>query len=273
MEDNNISECPRCGGSGKCIECGGAGFTTCASCGGTGEVKSVKCSECSGKGKIECSPDCEVCSGKGVLEFQPRIIKSSEKQEDRQVYVAFIPKKPVVSLSLIALSFLLTLMSGMLFGSGNKFFEFGVFYSPWFLEGQLWRIITAMFLHGSPLHLLFNMYCLYILGPTLEQILGRIKFLSLYFVSGVTGFVVSMIFMPDAFSVGASGALFGVMTAYFALYLRFRLFDRVIINQLLFWVAVNFAFGLFVPNINMWAHLGGGIAGFLYIYTIRLLRR
>ena len=75
-----------------------------------------------------------------------------------------------------------------------------------------------------------------------------------------------MIAMPDIPSVGASGALFGIFAAYFALHAKFHCFPKRMINNLYFWLGINIALGLAMPRINMSAHIGGFLSGFLYVY-------
>jgi membrane associated rhomboid family serine protease len=129
-----------------------------------------------------------------------------------------------------------------------------------------WRMITAMFVHSpwsaqNPtgiLHILLNMYTLFVLGPALERMLGRGRFLTLYLVAGFGGSVaVALLASPLSFVVGASGALFGLMGAYFII--NRHLGGNSI--QIVVLVVINLAFGFFVSGISWQAHVGGLVAG------------
>ena len=264
MDDNKIT-CPRCEGSGLCIECEGKGFIPCPDC---NENISPSCKKCSGTGKIFCSPKCEVCDGKGYIDYSTTSYGGGElpKHREESVVVSIIPQRPVATFVLLVLSVLCTLCSGILFGEGNLLWYLGVFIPVLAKDGEWWRFITSMFLHGNFWHLAFNMYFLYCVGPIIEQLMGTKKYLMLYFISGILGSVLSMILMPKVASVGASGALFGLFASYFALHARFRCFPEKVMKNLYFWLGVNILFGVFMPSINMWAHVGGFISGFLFIY-------
>jgi membrane associated rhomboid family serine protease len=131
-----------------------------------------------------------------------------------------------------------------------------------------WRMITSIFTHGGILHLLLNMYTLFIFGSGLERLLGRWRYLALYLISGLGGSVaVVLLGDPLGAVVGASGAIFGLMGAYFII--NRHLGGSSV--QLLILVGINLAYGFFVPGISWQAHVGGLIAGglvaFVYVRT------
>lgn len=139
-------------------------------------------------------------------------------------------------------------------------------------QGQLWRLATPLFLHGGLLHLLLNAYALYLMGRMLENILGRAAYLAIFTVSGVTSIGASYL-GNDALSVGASGAIFGLLGAGVVFGLRHRdeiprAFQRYYGAGLLPWVALNLVLGFTLPNIDNYAHLGGLVSG---IVLARLL--
>jgi membrane associated rhomboid family serine protease len=126
--------------------------------------------------------------------------------------------------------------------------------------GEWWRLITAAFLHAGLLHILFNMYALYLLGPAVERVLGTGRFLILYLVAALGGSAASYAFSaPATLSVGASGAIFGLMGALLVVGRRFRR-D---VTEVLVLLGVNLAIGFFLPSIDWRAHLGGAVAGAL----------
>ena len=128
------------------------------------------------------------------------------------------------------------------------------------LQGEIWRLVTANYLHGGLLHLLFNCFALSSLGPLIEEAFGARKFFLIYTVCGVCAFAASTLFSQSQ-SVGASGSLFGLMGFGIA-YGRFRggAAGRAVADHLMRWVVYG-ALMLFMPGIDNAAHLGGLIAG------------
>ncbi len=124
--------------------------------------------------------------------------------------------------------------------------------------GEWWRLFTSAFLHGSFIHIAFNMYVLFFLGPTLERILGHTRFIVLYLLAALGGSVASYWFSDlQSVSVGASGAIFGLMGALIVTGRRLR-YD---ITQVLFLLVVNVAIGFFSPGVDWRAHFGGLFVG------------
>ena len=144
-------------------------------------------------------------------------------------------------------------------GSVNEAaFDFGLHPPAVALNGEVWRLITAGFLHASFLHLLFNMYVLWLLGSELEAILGHLKFTSLYLVALLGGSTASYWYSdPASFSVGASGAVFGLMGAFLVVGSRLR----QDVSQIVVLIAINIGIGFVVPGIDWRAHLGGLVSG------------
>lgn len=126
-------------------------------------------------------------------------------------------------------------------------------------SGQWYRLITAAFLHGGILHLLFNMYALYILGPELERLLGSKQFSALYFLSALGGSTLGLWFSdPRSNSIGASGAIFGLLTATIVIGRHMR----ADVSQLVVLLVINAALG-FTGGVDWRAHLGGALTGAL----------
>jgi membrane associated rhomboid family serine protease len=137
-------------------------------------------------------------------------------------------------------------------------------------EGEWWRLITASFLHASLLHLGFNMLGLWWFGAPVEAVLGRARFLLLYVVSGLAGSAGALIASPHGVTVGASGALFGLLGAAVVLE-RFGLF--VFGGSAVAIIVINLAFTLLVPGVSIGGHLGGLIGGALGAYALLRLGR
>jgi membrane associated rhomboid family serine protease len=131
-------------------------------------------------------------------------------------------------------------------------------FAPSVANGKWWLLITAGFLHGSIIHLLFNVYILWVLGSQLESIVGKAKFIIIYFVSLLGGSLASYLFSPfGTYSIGASGAIFGLMGAMLVVG-RKRNLD---ISQITTLVVINVVIGFVISGIDWRAHLGGLAAG------------
>ncbi|MEV6480565.1 rhomboid family intramembrane serine protease [Streptomyces sp. NPDC051576] len=158
---------------------------------------------------------------------------------------------------------------------GDRFTErlelLGQAYVPLFgsvegiAEGQPYRLLTAMFLHASPIHIIFNMLSLWWIGGPLEAALGRARYLALYFVSGLAGSALTyLIAAPNQPSLGASGAIFGLFGATAVLMRRLRYDMRPVIALLV----INLIFTFGWANIAWQAHIGGLVAGVITGYAM-----
>ena len=183
-------------------------------------------------------------------------------------------KKFSWTLSIILINFVILVSIELLGGpTVYNLLKFGGQWGPLVANGEWYRIVTAMFVHAGWLHLLFNMYALYYLGVLVENIYGASKFLVVYFLSGVVGNLLSQIFYFSVPSVGASGAIFGLVglllsATYFRRDFPSTLRGGLVVSLIL--VAIfNIAYG-FIPgtNINNAAHLGGFATGLLLGYFI-----
>jgi membrane associated rhomboid family serine protease len=142
--------------------------------------------------------------------------------------------------------------------------DFGL-YGPFVAEGEWWRLLTSAFLHGSPIHLLFNMLMLWWFGGPLESMLGRGRFVGLYLVSALAGSAGALLLSPRALTVGASGAVFGILGAGLVLERR-----RVYVfgGGALAVVLFNLVFSFLVPNVSIGGHLGGLAGGVLAMLAL-----
>jgi len=128
-------------------------------------------------------------------------------------------------------------------------------------QGAWWRLITSVFLHTELLHILFNMYALWIFGPVLERFLGYARFLALYLTCGIAGSVVVLYFSPEGQgTLGASGAIFGLFGTAIIM-MRARGMD---VTSLLVLLGINLVITFTVPNISWQGHLGGLLAGLMF---------
>ncbi len=141
-----------------------------------------------------------------------------------------------------------------------------------FLHGELWRPLTAMFLHAGPGHLIGNALALYILGLPTEHAYGRGRFLGIYFAAGLSGAFLSMLADPGP-SVGASGAIFGLQAAAIVFFYRYRdlfyLRDKRVGFVLLIWAGYTLLSGFATPYVDNFAHLGGALCGAVLAMRLR----
>lgn len=149
---------------------------------------------------------------------------------------------------------------------GQTMEHFGANIGPYTLSGDWWRLVTYMFLHGGLMHIAFNMWCLWDLGTLCESLYGRWTFAAVYIITGIAAGVASIAWNPGVFSVGASGAIFGLAGALIAsFYLgEFSLPSVAIkgtLRSLVFFVGFNVLFGSMFPGIDNAAHFGGLVSG------------
>jgi rhomboid protease GluP len=127
---------------------------------------------------------------------------------------------------------------------------------------QPWRFVTAVFLHGSILHIGFNMYVLMDIGPMIEELYGSARYLFIYVATGIFGYVVSSFF--GVFSIGGSGALLGLIGVMLAVTMgRKTASMQMLRGQIIKWLIYLAVFGLIFPGIDNYAHAGGFVAGFI----------
>lgn len=144
--------------------------------------------------------------------------------------------------------------------------EVELMLSPFLIDqGEWWRLLTPILVHAGALHLFLNMYILFLYGPNVEQAFGTVRYVVMFLVSGFLGSAFSYAFPPDNPSVGASGAIFGVV-GVLVVYLYRRRSSHVMAHYLRgmgFFIVANLAFGFIFPGIDNFAHIGGLVGGAL----------
>ena len=199
---------------------------------------------------------------KGLELFLKITSDINKKNEDdaRMNEDVFKPKKPIITYVLIAINVIVFILSMF---NETVLYNYAVNRELIVNFGQYYRLLTGMFLHAGILHLLFNMYALYIIGMQLESFLGKWKYLTVYLLSGLGASMLS-IFFSNSFSVGASGAIFGLMGAllYFGYHYRVYL-DSVVKLQIIPLIVLNLILGFTLSGIDNWAHIGGLVSGVL----------
>ena len=176
----------------------------------------------------------------------------------------FSKKNPIITYSIIVVCVLIFLC--MFFKDSlvkaTTLVQFGDNYDLLTKNGEYYRLLTCIFLHASIIHLLLNMYSLYIIGPQIESFFGKIKYLFIYLFSGICGSILSIAFSHNTVSVGASGAIFGLLGSmlYFGYYYRAYL-GNVVKSQILPIIILNLGIGFIIPNIDSAGHIGGLLGG------------
>ena len=184
------------------------------------------------------------------------------KINQKQAEDLFAKKDPIITKILITINIVIFILQLVL--GWDVVANFGANYAPFVKSGKFYVLFTSMFIHGNLIHLLFNMYALYIIGPQVESFYGKIKYLAIYFGSGILGALLSDIFLQNSISVGASGAIFGLLSSivYFGYHYRAYL-DTVIRSQIMPLIIFNIFLGIVIPNIDTFCHIGGLIGGVL----------
>ncbi len=220
----------------------------------------VSCSSC---GRPIC-PDCMTSTPVGMR------CPECARQKTKVRTVATLTGQPQLTYALIAINviaYLAMVSSGAgLDGRGGTVFTNGALFGPAVDAGDWWRIVTAGFLHSGILHLAFNMYFLYFLGTLLEPAIGKLRFAIIYFVSLVGGSFGALLISPDAVTVGASGAVFGLMGAAI-LAMRARGIDPMQ-SGLGLTLLLNLGITFVIPGISVGGHVGGLVAGGIVGYLL-----
>ncbi len=229
----------------------------------------VSCSECG-------RPICEEC-----MTFAPVGIKCPDhagagaqrqgsQRTVRQARARAGGLEAPATVVLVAINVLVYLVTvaqgGGLSAPGGKVFEEGALVGVLVADGEWWRLVSAMFLHGSVIHLAFNMLALYWLGSVVEQSLGTSRFLLVYFASGLAGSAGALLMSGAlAITVGASGAIYGILGALLVLeYLSTGSFAGPAMGLIVLNLAITFA----IPNVSIGGHLGGLVGGVVSTFAL-----
>ena len=213
----------------------------------------VRCTRCE-------RPICPDCMNDAAVGFQcPDCVAQGNKtvRQARTTFGGRTTANPsAVTKVLLGLNigiFLLQLATGGAVTDDYKSFGYAIAFGD-----EYYRLITAAFLHAGILHIAFNMYCLFLVGPPLEATLGRARYLTLYLLAALGGSAASYVFSaPGVSGVGASGAIFGLFGAYLVVARRLNADTRSIATV----VGINLVLGFVIPNIDWRAHIGGLVVG------------
>ncbi|MBQ7501834.1 rhomboid family intramembrane serine protease [bacterium] len=270
INQHSEKTCPRCSGTGVCIECQGSGKITCISCQGKGSVgvssqgKPIPCRACGGKKTADCSPKCSSCNGTGVISraYQEEISRKYVKVSG-QGRILWAGKAIIITcIAVFLLQRLLPPPLNLIFNS---------WMAPYSLRsdpGAVWHLLTGALAHGGILHLICNLYCIFILTDELESLIGGKSFLSIFILGAASGGLLSAFFNFRS-GIGASGGIYALTAVYFLLNRRFNSGSRRAADgfffSLVFFLILGFSMQLagvgFLDNLG---HLGGLCFGLLW---------
>ena len=190
-------------------------------------------------------------------------INSTNERKNKKMEKIFSSKKPIITEIIITICVIMFFVSGMGFDL-NSLLYFGANSSLLVRSGEIFRLITYMFLHAGFIHIFLNMYSLYIVGTKVEDFFGKWKYIVIYLFSGISGGLLSIGLNQNVISVGASGAIFGLFGALIYFGYTYRGYVGAIVkSQIVPIVIYNLIIGFFIPGIDMWGHVGGLFAGML----------
>lgn len=215
---------------------------------------------------------CEWC-------VQHEAAKRGENDDNARQPVMAVPwvrRESSVGLTQIILGINVVIFAAMLYASdsisgdftADLIIHFGANVGVYTLNGQWWRLLTYMFLHGGYVHIAMNMWALWNIGHLCESLYGRWTYAAVYLITGVAGGLASVAWNPQVLSVGASGALFGIMGALIASFAlgEFSLSTvpiRSVLSSLVFWAGFSLFFGSLSPGIDNACHVGGLVSGLI----------
>lgn len=192
-------------------------------------------------------------------------INKKTEEENQKYENVFRPKKLVITYLLIAICVFMYVVTCLIDTDFNyALLLLGANNQSLVIHGQIWRLLTSAFLHGSLMHLFVNMYSLLIIGGQVESYMGKVRYLVIYILSALMGSLFSVLFLGNSISIGASGAIFGLAGSllYFGYHYRLYL-SNALTSQIIPVIVVNLLLGFFTTGIDNAAHIGGLIGGYL----------
>lgn len=186
--------------------------------------------------------------------------------------------QPLVTMGFIGINIIMYVITaylsfvyagGSIFNSDiNVLILLGAKVNELIVQGEYFRLISAMFLHGGLVHLMVNMYSLYAIGPMVERVYGKKKYIAIYFVAGICSSLFSYFFSASV-SIGASGAIFGLLGAVLIFAIKSKGRTGIgFIKSILSVIVINILIGITLPNIDNFAHMGGLFGGLLISFLV-----
>lgn len=203
------------------------------------------------------------------LEYFIKVTDNINKKNEKRNKIAekiFSYKQPIVTYIIIAICIILFILMELSGGSTNSqvLLKYGANLDVLVKNGEYYRLFTCIFLHIGIMHLLCNVYSLYIIGREVENLFGKVKYIIIFILSGIFGSIMSLAFTHNTISAGASGAIFGLLGAllYFGMHYRTYL-GEAIKRSIIPIIVVNLIIGFFAEGIDLAAHIGGLVGGVL----------
>ncbi len=216
--------------------------------------------------QIEKCPECQVRE-----QIQQQQALKAKRPNTLQMAKVFPVTATIVALNLAIYALCALASYRLRMGSPMEFdtrllLKWGADYGPLTLDRQFWRVLTSMFLHGGLIHVAANMWCYWDFGRIAERVYGRYRYLTIYLLTGLASSISSLAIHPNTVSVGASGAIFGVVGALVFPFYRKRVtlpppVMKAMMRSLVVFILVNLAIGQAIPFIDNAAHVGGLLAG------------
>lgn len=201
----------------------------------------------------------------GMFSMTEELNEKTQRDDKKLAKIFKENKYPILTYILIGINVIVYLLSIINFSwIINTFANYYVNIQ----KGEIWRLLTCTFVHVDFFHIFFNMMALYSIGPLIEKYYGKIKYLIIYFGSGIVGSLFSAVLSNNP-SIGASGAIFGLFGAllYFGYKYRATL-DGFLRSSIVPLIFANLIIGFIIPNIDVYAHIGGLLSGFLLSYAV-----
>ena len=195
-----------------------------------------------------------------IVKISDEINKESF-EKTKKIEKIFSMKTPLITFLLIGICIIMFFLTYFL--GKNEIITYGGNIKELVKSGEYYRLLTCIFLHAGIIHIACNMYSLYVIGSQLESFFGKIRYLIIFLLSGICGSILSIAFNNnDAISIGASGAIFGLLGAivYFGYHYRVYL-GNALKNQIIPIIILNLSIGFLTPGIDNFAHIGGLIGG------------
>lgn len=247
------------------VSCSDCGKPICPDCMEFGPV-GIRCPDCSGQREARAQknrprPNVRSIASSSSTDIATRAIVGLIVL----IYIAQVVESGSISGS----GDIFVDQAGNFRGTGQLFID-GALYGPAVNDGDWWRLVTSAFLHSGPIHLFFNGLILWWFGRSLEGLMGTRRFLALYAISMLAGAAGALLLSPNSFTVGASGAVFGVLGAGLVLERRgIMVFGGAALPIVVFNVVLSFV----IPRISVGGHLGGLVGGALVILVLSRLGR
>lgn len=189
-----------------------------------------------------------------------------------------LKNKPLITIGLIGINvimYIITAYMSFVYAGGSIFNSdievlilLGAKVNDLISGGEYFRLISAMFLHGGLMHLAVNMYSLYAIGPMVERVYGKKKYLAIYFLAGICSSIFSYSFSTSV-SIGASGAIFGLLGAVLVFAIKSKGKTGIgFIKSILSVIFINIIIGITLPNIDNFAHMGGLVGGLIISFLV-----